>query len=171
VSAPVPGAATFLKADTITSGNWKGTYGADGYIVAGDGAQYPGYAVATPSGNDQYIWAASTSEVRALQRPGAATDRIAACWTSETSLSLDVKLADGNLHQVALYLLDWSGYGGGRTERIDVLDTNGTVLDTRSVGAFGSGTYLVWNVKGHVTFRVTNANPASNAVVSGVFFK
>jgi hypothetical protein len=167
----VPGAATFVQADTRTSGNWKGTYGAEGYVVTGDTTQYPGYAGVTPTGNSLYIWANSTTDVRALQKAASSTDRIAACWTSDTTLTLDVNLSDGNSHQVALYLLDWSGYGGGRTERVDVLDTSGTVLDTQSVAGFGSGIYLVWNLKGHVTIRITNTNSSSNAVISGLFFK
>jgi hypothetical protein len=44
------------------------------------------------------------------------------------------------------------------------------VLDSRTISGFQNGVYLVWNVRGHVLIRVTNLNPASNAVVSGLFF-
>jgi hypothetical protein len=52
-----------------------------------------------------------------------------------------------------------------------VLDTaTSTVLDAHTIGDFGNGVYLVWNVKGNVTFRVASEIPGSNAVLSGVFF-
>jgi hypothetical protein len=44
------------------------------------------------------------------------------------------------------------------------------VLASSSVSAFTSGQYLVWNLSGHVTLRVTKT-AGTNAVVSGVFFK
>jgi len=59
----------------------------------------------------------------------------------------------------------------GRAETISVLDADtNTVLDTRSASSFVNGEYLVWNVGGHVTFRLT-ATAGPNAVVSGVFFQ
>jgi hypothetical protein len=67
-----------------------------------------------------------------------------------------------------LYLLDWEG--GGRTERVDILDANGNVLDTRPVSSFANGQYLVWNLSGHVVARITNTNASANGVVSGLFF-
>jgi hypothetical protein len=70
-----------------------------------------------------------------------------------------------------LYLLDWDVYGGGRTERVDILDGNGNVLDTRAVSSFVSGEYVVWNLSGHVVVSITNTNPWGNAVVSGLFFR
>jgi len=79
--------------------------------------------------------------------------------------------SDSNTHQVAVYLLDWDIYGGGRTERVDILDANGNVLDTRPVSSFANGQYLVWNVSGQVVVRITNLNPSANAVASGLFFR
>jgi hypothetical protein len=70
-----------------------------------------------------------------------------------------------------LYLLDWDVYGGGRSERVDILDGSNTLLDSRSVSGFANGEYLVWNLSGHVTVRITNLNGNSNAVVSGILFR
>src|SRR5262249_23830615 len=56
-------------------------------------------------------------------------------------------------------------------ERIDVLDAGtGTALNSQTVASFASGQYVVWNVAGHVQFRVTNLVGGSNAVISGLFF-
>ncbi len=165
-AGPSSGTASFVKADTTTTGSWKGVYGSDGYSVIGDSASTPSYVSITPSGNSTYVWNASTADVRALQK-ASASDRIAGCWYTSTSMTTDLRFNDSNTHQVAMYLLDWDNYSG-RTERIDILDANNNVLDTRSVSNFVGGEYLVWNLSGHVTVRVTNTN--SNAVVSGLFF-
>src|SRR5262249_45377703 len=60
---------------------------------------------------------------------------------------------------------------GPRSEQIDVLDAaTGTVLNSQTVSNFTGGQYLVWNVAGHVQFRVTNLLGSGNAVISGLFF-
>jgi hypothetical protein len=170
---PATGTATFLKIDTTTAGSWKGVYGADGYNILNDTISYPAYVSAAPppSGNSSYTWASSTNQTRALQKGSSTTDRIASCWYSSSSVTLDLQFIDSNVHQVALYLLDWDVYGGGRQERVDIVDSNNTLLDSRSVSSFSNGEYLVWNLSGHVTIRITNTNTNSNAVVSGFFFR
>jgi len=82
-----------------------------------------------------------------------------------------VNFTDASQHQFAIYMLDWDTFGGGRTQRVEVLDANNQVLDTRMVSGFTGGQYLVWNLSGHVTIRLTNTNPNGNAVVSGLFFR
>ena len=59
-------------------------------------------------------------------------------------------------------------------ETVDVLDTSNNVLDTHTLSSFVGGTYLVWNVTGHVKIRVTSLNPTSvntNSVINGIFFR
>jgi hypothetical protein len=157
--------ATFVKADTTHQGNWTGVYGAQGYNVIGASARYPAYAVVTPSGQSTKTWSRKTTDVRALVNP--AGGRIAAAWYSASSFSVNVYVTDGQTHQIALYVMDWNN--AGRSERIDVLNSAGQVLDSRTVSTFRNGQYLVWNVTGNVTFRITClAGP--NAVLSGIFF-
>ena len=162
--------ATFVSTDVTTAGSWKGVYGGDGYNVINDTASYPAYVTVTPSGNSLWTWSFSTNDVRALQKASSSTDRIAASWYSSGAFTIDLAFKDNLTHKVALYLLDFDLWGGGRTERVDILDPNGTVLSTRSVMGFGGGQYLVWNLSGHVVVRITNTNAASNAAISGLFF-
>src|SRR5262249_952131 len=123
------------------------------------------YVQLTPAGNDTFTWAASTSDVRALQR--AAADRISACWCGST-FDLDLNITDASPHQVALYALDWDNLRPA--ERIDILAAGpATVLDTRTLSSFSGGQYLVWTLSGHVTIHVTSTS-GPNAVVSGLFF-
>jgi glucose/arabinose dehydrogenase/uncharacterized protein (DUF2141 family) len=169
----LPGASsgttvTYVKTDTTTQGTWKTVYGTDAATVVNASTAFPSYAAVTVSGNSAWTWNGSTSEVQALQKPGAATDRIAAVWYSPTSFTIDVNITDGQGHQIALYGLDYPLEG--RSQRIDVLNaTTQAVLDTRTVSGFAGGQYWVYQVSGHVTFVLTRlAGP--NAGVSGIFF-
>ena len=69
--------------------------------------------------------------------------------------------------QIALYAADYDNWG--RQQRIDVVDpATGTVLDSRTVGAFSGGVYFAWDVHGHVRIDVT-ALAGPNALISGFF--
>ena len=161
---------TFLKTDTATQGSWQGVYGTDGYALAQGASSLPAYAQVAPSGQGNYTWNPASSDVRALQQPGASA-RLAACWYASGSFTLDVNPTDGQTHVVALYLLDWDNLAGGRREQIDVLDATNSVLSSTTVAGFNGGEYLVWSVGGHVRFRLTNlGGGSSNAVASALFF-
>jgi hypothetical protein len=174
VTALSSGSASFLNNDAATQGSWATAYGGDGYDISQGAISLPSYATVNIAGNYNYVWNGSTSDSRALVNPGN-SGRLAACWytpsvSASSSFTIDVSLSDGNSHQVALYALDWDNYGP-RSERIDVLDAGtGTVLDSQTVSSFAGGQYLVWNVAGHVQFRITNLVNGSNAVISGLFF-
>lgn len=46
------------------------------------------------------------------------------------------------------------------------------VLDSRAMSNYQNGVYMVWSIKGHVKFRLTNTakGVSTNAVLSGMFF-
>jgi beta-lactam-binding protein with PASTA domain len=159
--------ATFVEFDTSTQGSWVGKYGVDGYWVASGPQSDPSYdPTLSMAGQSNYVWSPNTSDPRALQN---GLGRIAATWFSTTSFTFDVNLTDVNTHQIALYALDWDDYQGGRSETVEILDANTlAILDMRTVTSFTNGTYLVWNISGHVQIKVINN--ASNAVISGIFF-
>lgn len=159
--------ASFVKFDTSTVGNWTSNYGSEGKGVVGDQIAYQAFATVAVNGAQTYVWAATTPDQRALQKPSNLSSRIAGAWYSNTNFSIDVNLSDGNAHQIALYALDWDN--SPRRERIDVIDADTqAVLDTRTLSGFRDGMYAVWNIKGHVVFRVTNL-ASSNAVIGGIF--
>ena len=160
--------AAFVKTDTATMGTWKGAYGANGYNVISDTVSYPGYVTVTPTGQSNYIWAGSTSDVRALQKALSST-RTAATWYTSGTFTVDLNFNDGAQHQLAVYCLDWD-WGGARKQMVSILDgATNAVLDTQTVTGFQNGKYLVWNLTGHVKLRVTNT-AGINAVISGLFF-
>jgi len=165
--------AAFLAQDTSTQGHWKGKYGADGFDISQDTSannpSFPSYAQVSLSSNSNAVWSSSTSDLRALLKAAPnATAGTAGAWFSNQSFSVSVKLNDGQTHRVSLYVVDWDS--NARSEMIQVIDNaTGAVLDTRSLSNFHDGVYLSWNIKGSVTFKVTNTGP-SNAVLSGLFF-
>ncbi|MEO7719112.1 MAG: hypothetical protein ABIY70_23185 [Capsulimonas sp.] len=160
--------AVFIKTDTTTQGRWKGVYGADGYLIAGDAVQPPSYGAISRTGW-AVIWNKSTSEQRAPQKADG-TDYIAGQWgTSDKSYNIDCKFTDAATHQVALYGVDWDA--NGRSETIQVVDgVTGAVLDTEELNTYVTGKYLIWNVQGPVIFRVSVTSHWTNPALSGVFF-
>ena len=180
-----PAAATFLKIDTSTRGNWEGVYGVDGFIMPGEAGRNPTYAEVAFADSIVTVWGASVRDARALQkfteakdsvwwipivRALGSLDRFASAWFSESTFTIDVNLTDGYPRQVAIYCLDWDSHGI-RAEKIDILDAaTGAVLDTRAISGFVKGQYIVWNLRGHVKLQVTRT-AGNNAVVSGLFFQ
>lgn len=165
---PSVGAATFANPDTSTQGSWQGVYGSTGYSVVADAQQLPGAITLAASGASIRTWQSSTSDGRALQKPGFPLDRIASCWYSTGTFTLDLNITDGQTYQVALYLLDWDQQS--RTETVSLIDPSSfETLDTRTVSGFSNGEYLVWTVSGHVTIQVANSSGSPDAVVSGLF--
>ena len=167
--APPPDQATvtFVTTDTTAQGNWVGPFGSEGYIVVNATSQIPSYGTITPSGHSDFTWAASTNAVRALKKSPTNSDRIAAAWFGN-QFNVSIDFTDTNTHRVAIYVLDWER--SGREQRFEIVDAvSGNVLDQRTVGDFGNGKYLVWNIKGRVNIRVTKTS-GINAVIMGIFF-
>ena len=163
---PPPTAATFVKQDTTTAGNWIGAYGTQGYNVIGGPTLNPSYATVTPAGDFAYTWTTDSSDPRALQTPGS-TARVAAGWFSDTSFTVDVDLTDGQTHDVTLYALDYDYYG--RSEQIQITNaTTGAVLSTENIANCAGGVYLQWAVSGSVVITFTNTG-GPNAVLNGIF--
>lgn len=162
ISAPPPG----ITVDSVTQGSWTGNYGGTGRTVAGSLTSLPQSISIVPAGHLNWVWNASTQEIRALQRPGG-SDRLAACWYSANSFTFDVNCADGQPHQIALYCVDWDSQS--RTQRIEILKTGSQqVLATQDLTNFVGGKWVVFDLLGQCTIRVTKTGGA-NAVVSGIF--
>jgi outer membrane protein assembly factor BamB len=170
--------AMFVKMDEATSGSWKGVYGAQGAVIAGDATAASKCAVVTVKtlnpGATPWPVVGSTNDARAVQKWGEAKDRIAACWTvahPAAYYQIDIEFTDEKEHQVALFCLDWDKGGGGRSMTVEVWDPWRDVVlaDKQTVKEFSNGKYLIWNLKGHVALRLQGSN-WYNAVASGIFF-
>ena len=81
---------------------------------------------------------------------------------------LDVRFADTAFHRLTLYFLDWYDLLGAET--ITVLDkVSGETLDEEFLPVFSNGTYLTWDIRGHVQLRISR-DAGSPGLVSGIFF-
>ena len=126
-----------MRTDTATLGSWTGVYGAQGYALVNDATSLPAYAQVTVAGPTPYTWSGASSDLRALHR-AAGGWRLAATWYQLQAFSVTVRLTDGQSHRIALYAVDWDRVG--RQQRLDVRDAvTGTLLDTRTLSAFGGG--------------------------------
>jgi RHS repeat-associated protein len=165
--------AIFVKSDTTTQGSWKGRYGAEGYALVGDAANYPAYAQVGSSGANAHVWATSTTDARGLQKAaaGSSAERVAATLYSATSFTFDLNLTDGKAHQVAIYCLDWD-HNNARRQRVEVIEAaTGALLGSRDMSAYTGGQYLVWSLRGHVKLKIIYTGAAGlNATVSALFF-
>ena len=167
LSTPPPATATLVKRDATTEGNWIGVYGSQGYNIFGGGVNCPSYATVSATGASATTWAATTNDPRALETPSGA-GRIAVCWYSSTSFSVNINLTDGQAHDIAVYALDWPDYG--RSEQIQVSSAGtGAVLDTETISNFNDGLYLQWQITGNVVIQFSGMG-GTNAVLSGLFF-
>ena len=112
-------------------------------------------------------WEYSTTDVRAPQRISAA-DRIASVWYLDGAFTVDLNFTDGQTHRTAMYFVDWDL--SGRTQTVEILDAgSGAILNSQTLSNFGSGKYLVWDLKGSVRVRLTKV-AGFNAVLNGLFF-
>lgn len=157
----------FVKADEVTKGSWRGVYGAEGVAIANEKAMLPAYAqVKWP--RDAGFWIKSApGETRALQKTNDPSDRVASSWYSFSGFDIDIAFTDTRTHQVALYMVDWDSNMRKQIVRVTDAATS-KVLDERAVSAFTGCQYLAWNLRGHVTIKITRVAGA-NAVVSGLF--
>jgi hypothetical protein len=160
--------ARFLGVDDQTKGNWLQAYGTNGVVMAGASWTFPGYVSSFAFSNAAtWVWTATTLDERALVAPDQ-SGRIAGtihAWGPE--LSFDLTLADGKPHLLALYFLDWDELG--REMDLELRDAvSGALLDQRSVGGFGSGRYLIWEVSGPVRVIARSYNWIG-PVIGGVF--
>ena len=181
-TTPVSATASFVGTDATTEGAWRSAYGSDGYDIAqdtsGTNPSLPSYAQVSVTGASNYTWGTNTGNPFALQNAAGNGD-LAAVWYSNTSFDINIDLTDGLTHRVALYATDWNNvtgvippppYTATRTEQFQVINaTTGAVLDTETLSSF-EGSYLVWNLQGDVTIRVTNVGSSLNAVVNAIFF-
>ena len=118
------------------------------------------------AGQKTATWASSTTNVSALQ-DAVGSSRIASCYYSSTSFSVDIDLIDGQAHDLALFFVDWDTTS--RAETVTLSDAvTGTVLSTESISSFHSGVYLQWAVSGNVLITFTRV-AGLNAVLSGIF--
>jgi len=161
---PPPGA-------TISSspqGTWVNTYGSAGYdLAAWNGATDLTELQKTTLTVEQasrYVWASSTTDVRALQSPDQKT-REAATYYDPNEIKLKLTFKEAYSGTLRLYALDWDS--AGRREVISVNGQSAALSSDFSAGAWVSFPISV-QAGGTVSIAVT-CLAGGNAVLSGIF--
>jgi hypothetical protein len=153
-------------------GNWTGTYGSAGYVLAGwngssDLVALPGGIGETVLQGTRYVWNGSTTDPRALQSPDASTRKMTTYFAAtQVRVQLTFPSAyTGNLH---LYALDADTQA--RRESMTVDDGSGprTVHITTDFSQ-GAWVTLPISVPANGTVSITVSHDAgANAVLSGI---
>ena len=162
------GTGPLLGIDTITSGSWKGIYGTEGGLAYPYGYFVPpGYVQLSAYKNYGLLWSASTTDLRAVQKPSG-TDRMAGAWNSVDDFHFNLKFNDAAPHEVSFYFVDYDR--AGRQQKLEIIDiTTGKVLDTRLISNFENGVYYTYKLSGNIRAKVTRiAGP--NCVMSTILF-
>lgn len=188
---------SFAGKDATTSGNWKGIYGADGYLLAGYPSKLPAYVTARFMDYGDILefqyspWGKGAGPVtatsafftsspgdNALQKPGSDEGRVGRAIASlhtpysqcHSGILVDVAINDYSPRSVALYFADFKGAKLSMT--VEALDgETEEVLNSQSLSEFPNGVYLKYRVKGHIKFRIKDNTAEDNGtVISGIFF-
>jgi hypothetical protein len=155
-------------ADSSTSGSWKGKYASEGGLAYPYGYFVPpSYVQISAYKNYGLLWAASTADTRALQKPSG-TDRMAGAWNSSDQFHFNLQFKDSATHAVSLYFVDFDR--SGREQKLEVFDLNtGALLDSQIISDFEDGVYYQYSLSGNIRVRVTRLS-GPNCVMSGILF-
>ncbi|HYU50466.1 MAG TPA: S8 family serine peptidase [Candidatus Limnocylindria bacterium] len=156
-------------------GNWVGTYGADGFALAGWNDTSPtGDLVVLPNATltveqgDRYVWANPTTDVRALESPYE-TERRAATWFHDSQLRLRLNFSAAYAGTLHLYVVDFDT----TTRRQNVTVTDGTTTKTIAMtSSYSAGAWLHFpiNVGAGGIVRITADYVAGfNPNIDGLF--
>ena len=154
---PAPGAAQ------APQGSWVNQLGTSGYLLAGwngsqDLSNLPGITPTLVSGT-RTLWAANTTDVRALQAPDGSTVRNASAYSDPNVVTEGLKFTNAYTGDISIYAVDWDNQG--RTETISLNDGSGPRL--YSLANFTQGEWLTFpvNVAAGATVTISATNTAT----------
>ncbi len=179
-------AAQFVKGDTITSGNWGGIYGKDGYTLCnynGDGTDkrsLPTYVTSIDyfrafGGKtqvpDNTIWKLGADDTRApAAHASNLTPRNAACLSnSDQTMTVTIGINGQKEYQVALYFVDWENKGSRVAVEMFDANTLNLIAPVKIVSNYSGGKYLVYYYNKSAKFRIDKVR-GEIITLSGIFF-
>ena len=164
-----------VSVGTNPQGDWVGTYGSAGYVLAAWNGTSPGNdLISLPGGvsstlevGGRAVWSSSTTDVRALDAPDESHRRAAIYHGVPIRVRLTFANAySGTLH---LYAVDWDNLNRRQTVSVANGGSTQTIAITTN---FSQGAWLHFPVSvsagGSLTVTVTKTG-GPNAVLSGLF--
>ncbi|MDF2935776.1 MAG: Fibronectin type domain protein [Paenibacillaceae bacterium] len=176
--------AEYVGENRSTQGNWIGVYGSEGYILPfyeaqtgsgrdpvtpADMALLPPYVSGyTAHGAGYMVSGNPTTDIRSLQNPASGQPRKKIAVYSGTGFSYTFSLTDSNDHMFTLYSTD---FGSAETisQRFEILDSAGHVIESRSLDRINNGVYVSFIVKGSFTLKGSKLS-GNNVYAEGFFF-
>ena len=169
----------FVPSSTSSGTNWVGAFGSEGYDLAGWGGEsdvsdLPNATVSLVHGS-RVLYAASTSDTRALTSPSGLT-RTAAAYYDPKQLEVKLTFTHAYTGNLRLYAVYWGEGGSKEFETLKVGASNAVTFsnnpDMGSQG-FNDGQWAVFPISepagGSVTITVNGESWPSGAVLSGIF--
>ena len=176
-------AGSFLKQDSVTSGNWGGVYGKDGYALCNysdstnDLRKLPWYVASVNyNKNINCHWAEGVYDKRA---PAASAENnfprnIGCIHTNdpvacEQTMTVDINVSKQHSYRVALYFVDWDNKARRTAVEMFDLQTKKLLTPEKIVADYRGGKYLVFKYDNSVRFRIDQVRGV-NASLCGIFF-
>jgi uncharacterized protein (TIGR03790 family) len=156
--------ATYLGADTTTSGSWIGHYGSEGYVIPNSSTNLPNYVQLRVTAD---IAKNTCSDSRCLET----ADRLSRTWNSwqASTFTVDINISDGKTHEISLYAYDSFHIGDIQNFTIKAANSS-TILSSQDLSSFGNGVYQIWEISGHVTIVLRGTTSPIPAIINGLFF-
>jgi hypothetical protein len=164
------GGGTPPTTSAASQGSWVGAYGGSGYDLAAwnrgtDVVAMPTASVTLAHGS-RYVWASSTTDVRALQS-ASGSPRAAATYYDSSQIRLQLSFSPAYTGNLELYALDWDS--NARREKITLATPTATQTATLS-GDFSQGQWVSFPLSAATTVTITVDRIAgANAVLGGIF--
>jgi glucose/arabinose dehydrogenase len=156
--------AQFFAADAVHFGNWKGVFGKEGYVVAGDSTNTPYSFNYSFDPSTLWLFLRNPADQYALQ--GNYSSRIAIAWYSPGLLKMTADFLDGQYHLLTFYILGY--YGGPPVMNLTLRGgSRNSLLDSRTLTDFTTGKYFSWKAKGHLQFELTGTGGVP--FINGIF--
>ena len=179
-------AAQFIKVDTITSGNWGGVFGKEGYVLCNyngdstDKRSLPSYVTSIEyfrafGGSNQVpdktIWKLGTNDTRACASDSVNNIPRNATGISNPDQTMTVTIGINGTkdYQVALYFVDWEKKGS--RVAVEMFDANSLdlIAPVKIINNYSGGKYLVYSYNKSAKFRLNNVR-GGFVTLSGIFF-
>jgi len=162
------GAPPATGGQQLSQGGWVGSLGSAGYDLAAwygssDLTAIPSASVTVVHGS-RYVWAADTTDARALSN-SAQTVRNSATYYDPNQIELQLTFSAAYTGQLSLYGVDWDA--GGRRELITVNGQTDSLSADFSQGAWVS--FPITAAAGATVTITVDRTAGGNAVLSGIF--
>jgi len=161
---PIPS----MQQDSLTTGNWKGKYGKEGYMLFGypkddpkvpPVRQLPSYIDSvTTHGGGTVVW--DSSHAALITRDPLATLQ---------TLTIDIHLKKDHPYSLSMLFLDWDRQQ--RRSAIEIFDlaTLNILAPVEMVRHYERGKYVRFSFNRSVRIRINQVR-GKNAAISGIFF-